>query len=511
LEIRVLPALPRFGTRPSAEEASARPGRWHRRYRVIRLVFCLTLTALAALAWLSNVETQRRNREEGTFVRSDRLTPQDQAFPDRDGRFDGWRVNLVPGQTLRVAVYSAELPPSFYIVGPMALDSPGLVARSENDGADVARTEYSPSQPGDYMIVVFSRRDFGAYDLTTNYRVANALSSSSDPPEGLAAYLLLGVIVLALAQYLALPAYLSWRDPDRILLLRPFGQRRVSRALKRLNRRSLGYRGFTFTLSDKHLKNSFVVYLLAHIPMDLGSVAAVLYRPLFRRMHRFVLIRKPSDLAILRLRLRSRWRLTKLWQSWLGSTDRIIKFRSTDSLWKDCIGILLDSCQVIVVDLSHAGSGTVWELQELVRRGYLDKCVFLVQNGDERAAGTLLAANGVRGESGPGEGPIVHRYSQSNGRLNDPQAFDRDYAAAVSGSRQPDAAPMPTSRKAMLALAPMAVLGPFWSPVGLPLALFALRDLRRSQGTLKGEMAAHFAVLFHGVVLVIYAASFLFR
>jgi hypothetical protein len=287
----------------------------------------------------------------------------------------------------------------------------------------------------------------------------------------------------------------------------------VSRALKRLIRRSLAYRGFTFTLSDKHLKNSLFVYLLAHIPMDLGSIAAVLYRPLFRRMHRFVLIRRPSDLAILRLRLRSRWQLTKLWQAWLGLTDRIVKFRSTDSLWKDCIGILLDSCQVIVVDLSHAGSGTAWELQELVRRRYLDKSVFVVQGEDdqERAARALLASTAVSSDTGRGDPPVVHRYASSSGRLNDPQAFARDYAAAVASTRQPEAAPLPTSRKAIFALAPMAVLGPFWSPVGLPLAILALRDFRRSQGLLKGEMAAHFAVLMHSMIIVLFTALYLLR
>ena len=137
-------------------------------------------------------------------------------------------------------------------------------------------------------------------------------------------------------------------------------------------------------------------------------------------MHRLVLVHKPRDLAILRLRLRSRWRLTMLWQSWLGLSDRIMKFGSRDELWKDCIGMLLDDCQVIVVDLSHAGGGTAWELQELLRRGYLYKSVFLVENddADERAARTLLAQVSAAGPQG--QVPVLHCYATSDGKTDPP-------------------------------------------------------------------------------------------
>jgi hypothetical protein len=514
LETGAHPVLPRFGTRPSAEEAGLRPVRWHRRHRVIRLFFFLTIAIVALLAWLTNIEEERRKREEGTWVRAERLTPQDHAFRDRSGTFDAWEVDLIPGQTLRVVMRSTGMPPYFHVIGPMALDSPPIVAKAVRSSADVVRGEFSPAQPGEYWVVAYSTSDaYGAYELTSNYRLIDGLSLSSDNPEGLAAMLLLVAIVVWLVQYAGLPAYLSWRNPDRILLLRPFGQRRVSRALKRLNRRTLAYRGFTFTLADKHLKDSLAEYVLANVPTDVGSVFGVLYRPFFRRLHRRVLIHKPSDLALLSLRLRSRWRLTLLWQSWLGLSDRIMKFRSRDELWKDCAGMLLDDCQVIVVDLSHAGGGTAWELQELFRRGYGYKSVFLVQNtdDDERAARTLLAQ--IRSWGDPDEGvlPPLHRYATSNGRLIDSHAFDRDYAAAVSSSQQPHVAPLPVSWKAILALAPTAVLGPFWSPVGLPLGILALRDIRHSQGRLKGEMAAHFAVLVHFMIVLLFAGIYLLR
>ena len=93
-----------------------------------------------------------------------------------------------------------------------------------------------------------------------------------------------------------------------------------------------------------------------------------------------------------------------------------------------------------------------------------------------------------------------------------PPAFDREDAAAISAGQQLDAPPLPLSRKAVLALAPTACkLGLFSSPFGLPLGILALRDIQRSRGLLKGEVAAHFAVLIHFMILVLFAAVFLAR
>ena len=237
---------------------------------------------------------------------------------------------------------------------------------------------------------------------------------------------------------------------------------------EQFNRRTLAYRGFTFTLADKHLKNSLFMFLLANVPLDVGSVIGVLYRPLFRRLHRRVFIRRPRDLAVLRLRLRSRWTLSKFWQSWLGLGDRIT-YRSRDELWKECIGLLLDDCQVIVVDLSHARGGTLWEVQELLRRGYGYRTLFVVRDDDpdELAARGLLEL-GVKG-SDPSQVPMLHRYASGDGRLSNADAFDAAYAAAVSSGQQPCEAPLPFSRKAILAIAFVPIA--WWAPVGLPFAV----------------------------------------
>ena len=496
--------LPRFGRAPGVGEAAERPRRWQHRYRLYRLLLFLSLVVVIALARLANVEETARKRQVGTFVRSEELTPNDHRFKDGSGTFDMWQVELIPGQILRIKMTTSANTPYFFVMGPMSAASPEVFVRSEATFVGVAVAEFSPSQPGEYAVVVSSARGaLGPYQLRTNYRVTDVLGTSDDEIEGTVEVLGALMIVFWLAQYYGLFTIPTWTHPDRILLLRPFGEPRVSRALKQFNRRSLAYRGFTFTLADKHLKHSLFVFLLANVPLDLGSIVAVLYRPLFRRMHRWVFIQHPRDLAILRLRLRSRWTLMRFWHSWLGLGDRINKFGSSDALWKDCIGILLDDCQVIVVDLSRAGAGTLWEVEELFRRGYGYKSLFMVRDDEDeaRAARTLLEQINAAQENHSSQVPVLHRYGSADGRLLNTDAFDDAYRVAVSSHQQPQTIPLPISRKAVVAVAGMP-LAPFWAPVGLPLALLALRDTRRAKGLLGGELLAHFAVAIYGALLI---------
>ena len=80
------------------------------------------------------------------------------------------------------------------------------------------------------------------------------------------------IVGLMLLQAMGLPALVGWRHPDKILLLRPFDEAQISGALKKLNKRALSYRGFTFTLADTHLQDSLAIFVLANIPVDLGSL-----------------------------------------------------------------------------------------------------------------------------------------------------------------------------------------------------------------------------------------------
>ena len=493
-------AMPRFGRKPTFGEAKALPRQWRRRYRYLRILLLVTLALVVAIAFVANTARQKRMREQGSFTRSDSLSKGDHRFPDGGGIFDGWSVTMTIGQTLRVAVKTADLPAQFHIVGPMESDTPAIVQEGDAVAATEATAEFSPSQAGEYVVVVRSGGAYGSYQMTTNYRTS-PLGSSSDETESAVDVIGVVFVLLLLVQYAGLPTFLIWTHPDRILLLRPFEEAQVSRALKKLNRRALAHRGFTFTLADKHLQNSFLVFLLANVPVDLGSLLTVWYRPLFRRMHRRVFIQRPRDLGIVRLRLRSRWALTTFWQSWLGFGDRINKFGSRDDLWKECIDFLLDDCQVIVVDMTRVGEGTLWELRELLRRHDGYKSLFVVRGdeADEAKAKSLLQQ---LGDEYVFEPPTIHRYDY-DGRLVNERAFDDAYGAAVASEQQrvprkPPDEPQGGGRDR--ARYPVcAGVGPDWftSCRSLPSA-----TIRREKGLLRGEVLAHLAVVLYTLVLI---------
>lgn len=507
--------FPRFGERPTVTEAFERPAAWRRTRNVLRVLLFGTfaLTIFFVNQSDESGQTSLQAITPTSWQYSGALTETDMAYDDGSGRFDHWLAYLSPGQSLQVTMTADEFEPFFYVFGPVSDDN---LAESEIavDGR-TAFGEVTATSEGDYVVVIPSDAGaaIGAYQLTSNIPLVDPAGTpgfedfgGGFEEEAAGSTERLGMLFAGLwvVLLIGLPALLLWPHPDRILLLRPFGEQHISRALKKFNRTTLSYRGFTFTLADKHLKDSFTAYALAHVPLDLGSLATVLYRPLFRRIHRYLVVRKPSDLAILRLRLRSRWRLTAFWLSWFGLTDRISKVRSRDEHWKECIGILLDNCQVIVLDVSRAGEGTSWEIEEIYRRGFLYKTVFMVaDNVDEVIAASRLVAHiAVRAleaagktarTDDPGLVPVLHRYSPVDGSLADGKAFDQAYARAVSSDQQPQPANLPVSGK--------VILSPFLPGVGLVLALLGLQDIRRARGMLSGEVVAHSVILSNLVLL----------
>lgn len=134
--------------------------------------------------------------------------------------------------------------------------------------------------------------------------------------------------------------------------------------------------------------------------------------------------------------------------------------------------------------------------------GYLYKSVFIVRDDEDEArdASTLLEQAGAPLGTSASQAQVLHRYA-ADGRLVNADAFDEAYAAAVSSHQQPQDAPLPVSRKAVLAIAPAVPLAPLWAPVGFPLAILAIRDIRRANGFLRGETLAHLAIVLYGLVL----------
>ena len=64
--------------------------------------------------------------------------------------------------------------------------------------------------------------------------------------------------------------------------------------------------------------------------------------------------------------------------------------RSTDSWWKLCIQMLLQSCEIIVVDVSKVKQGTDWELNQIRAKSLLSKSIFVVSEDAAEQAGPIL-------------------------------------------------------------------------------------------------------------------------
>ena len=70
---------------------------------------------------------------------------------------------------------------------------------------------------------------------------------------------------------------------------------------------------------------------------------------------------------------------------------------------------------------------------------------------------------------------VSEKHTPAQSRVRSNQASRRSMLASRRCSRQ----------------RPLVTFGPFWLPIGLPLAVLALRDIRRANGFLKGEVIAH--------------------
>jgi hypothetical protein len=107
------------------------------------------------------------------------------------------------------------------------------------------------------------------------------------------------------------------------------------------------------------------------------------------------------------------------------SGGQAFNIRSTDAWWQLCVQLLMYSCDVIVVDLSKVKSGTEWEIEELLYRGLLHKCLFVT--GDEYLADAGQIMERYFPDQEP---PIVHLY-RNTGKLANTKTFDTHLQALI--------------------------------------------------------------------------------
>jgi hypothetical protein len=204
----------------------------------------------------------------------------------------------------------------------------------------------------------------------------------------------------------------------RILLLRPFGDKRLTKPLKKFVVRNLGHTGYVYTLSDRGYRPSVILELLAWLPIQgIDMFILLVLTPIIRNSTRVATVKNER-----RFRRLQNFLLRKIRPAYISflSGGQALNIRTKDRWWKCSILTLMYSCDVIVVDLSLVKQGTEWELDQLESRGLLAKCIFVVGDAHPLRKTSHLASGMHQ--------PHIYR---STGALVNPVAFLAEFNEAI--------------------------------------------------------------------------------
>jgi hypothetical protein len=233
---------------------------------------------------------------------------------------------------------------------------------------------------------------------------------------------MLALIVWALATVLR-------RKPARVLLLRKFNKRALSEPLSRMLAQELRPYGHIATLSDKHIRRDAFGWVggailslsnpLAFAWFVLGLPVRFVWRLFDRSGMGPAVVLTARDYRNLARRLRDRLGLNA--QVALVSKEAFM-VRTSDAWWRMTVQLLMDSSDVIVVDLSHVTAGTAWELDVIQAANVVPRCVFVALWGKLEEAEAELRARGVTAP--------VHHYAP-DGEIQRRPAFRSAMLAAM--------------------------------------------------------------------------------
>ncbi|MBX9745374.1 MAG: hypothetical protein K2X34_00635 [Hyphomonadaceae bacterium] len=187
------------------------------------------------------------------------------------------------------------------------------------------------------------------------------------------------------AGYAALLALTIWlvssalrRHPARVILLRKLNERHLSSPLDHMLRRELAPYGHVATISDRFIPATlFSRYMSGHGVV----VEARDYRNLASRLGNRIALN-------LRAALKGR---------------EAVLVRASEAWWPTTTRLLIDSSDVIVVDLSQLDHGAAWELDMVAAEGAVERCVFVALWGKLEEAEAALAERGISA--------VVHHYA----------------------------------------------------------------------------------------------------
>ena len=194
-------------------------------------------------------------------------------------------------------------------------------------------------------------------------------------------YMILFFVVL-LAGLIIFPLFVG--QSFRIVLLRPFGEKALTRSLRKFLLVEMAGRGNLITLSDKNFKPNFIVAALGLM----GWPFIFLSNPIFRGSRRIGKIKNDKTF----------YKLGKCIASPIGirvsngiSCGQAFNIQCKDSWWKCCVSLLLDTSDIVLVDLSKVKLGTEWEIEEIVRRDIVERCLFVATQDGADSAREVMA------------------------------------------------------------------------------------------------------------------------
>ena len=225
------------------------------------------------------------------------------------------------------------------------------------------------------------------------------------------------------------------RKPARVLLLRKFNVRALAGPLERMMAAELRPYGHIASLSDKHIRHDRFGWLstamlsfsnpLAAIWFVIGAPVRLIWRWFDRSRMGPALVLNARDYRNLARRLRDRIGLNL--QVAFSERESFL-IRTSDAWWRLVVRLLIDSADVIVVDLSQVSEGTAWELDAIRSENAGARCVFTALADKDEAAARALASWGFANPR--------HLYAP-DGHMRDRASFRAAMAGAMGATHAP--------------------------------------------------------------------------
>ncbi|MCC2973892.1 hypothetical protein [Massilia sp. IC2-476] len=289
----------------------------------------------------------------------------------------------------------------------------GIMIRKDGEFGVVEKSDYDEGakEAGD-EVAILNRALLASHELGVNAPDLESLVRQDDPPDPYALLFFVGL-------YAIFAPIILWRQPLRILLLRPFNDRKISSSIRRFVRKNLRGWGNIVPLSDRHINESVLrnSTIYAFSPRRIiGSALVLPVLPLVRLPPLIVAVRKEHHFRRLYAALKNRYNL-----NFFSIFDVIRKIRSSDGLWQRVVLFLIANTDLIVVDLTANKSGTLWEVEQLSKHGLLWKCIFVAEEStDAGIEASALLLGSALGK--------VYRYRKSGAMLE-----VSEFEAAVAG------------------------------------------------------------------------------